>query len=81
MSSAILFWMTVGINGIGHGNPMGYKEKVQLHFYLIVWSTLLAVGGFVAIYLNKESRNKPHFYTYHGQFGLIGEARTDGGGS
>lgn len=33
-------------------------------------AAVLVAGGFVAIYLNKDERSKPHFTTWHGQVGL-----------
>ena len=35
-----------------------------------MFSVLGAMGGFAAIYLNKEIADKPHFQTWHSRVGL-----------
>ncbi|XP_046353297.2 transmembrane reductase CYB561D2-like [Haliotis cracherodii] len=44
--------------------------KVTLHWMLQVTSLTCAIGGFAAIYYNKEINNKEHFTSWHGLIGL-----------
>lgn len=46
------------------------SDKVQLHWILNVFGILAVVGGFSAIYLNKEINGRKHFVSWHGTFGL-----------
>jgi len=46
------------------------SDKVQLHWILNLFSLFGALGGFGAIYLNKEIVGKKHFTTWHGTVGL-----------
>jgi len=45
-------------------------DKLQLHWILNLFAIFGAMGGFGAIYLNKEINGKNHFTTWHGKMGL-----------
>lgn len=44
--------------------------KVKLHWILQTSAVVAAVGGFAAIYYNKNIHNKLHFQSWHGCLGL-----------
>ncbi|XP_023330251.1 cytochrome b561 domain-containing protein 2 [Eurytemora carolleeae] len=46
------------------------SDKIQLHWILNLFAFFGTMGGFLAIYLNKEIAGKNHFTTWHGRFGL-----------
>ena len=45
--------------------------KVKYHWILQVLAVICAVGGFLAIFVNKNRRDKPHFVSWHGCLGGI----------
>lgn len=44
--------------------------KVKLHWILQTSAVVAALGGFAAIYYNKNIYNKLHFQSWHGQLGF-----------
>ena len=44
--------------------------KVKFHWILQTAAVITALGGFAAIYQNKNMYNKPHFKSWHGLLGL-----------
>ncbi|UJR27819.1 hypothetical protein I4U23_009088 [Adineta vaga] len=52
-------------------SPLTRRKQIFIHSILQVGTIICAIIGFIAIYLNKEERNKPHFVTWHGLIGLI----------
>lgn len=44
--------------------------KVNFHWILQTSAVVFALGGFAAIYSNKNMYNKPHFKSWHGLLGL-----------
>ncbi|KAG7368658.1 cytochrome b561 [Nitzschia inconspicua] len=68
------FLMTVGMVGcMGIGSvtkKLGGYTNTKLHGMLASGGFLLALGGFYAIYRNKNLWEKPHFTTVHGKAGL-----------
>ena len=44
--------------------------KVKFHWILQTSAVISALGGFAAIYYNKNMYNKPHFKSWHGLLGL-----------
>ncbi|CAF0823280.1 unnamed protein product [Adineta ricciae] len=47
------------------------RKQIFIHSTLQIGSIICSVIAFIAIYLNKSQRNKPHFTTWHGLIGLI----------
>ncbi|CAF1509719.1 unnamed protein product [Adineta ricciae] len=47
------------------------RKQIFIHSTLQIGSLICSVIAFIAIYLNKSQRNKPHFTTWHGLIGLI----------
>lgn len=47
------------------------KTKVTCHWVFMVLGVICATLGFLAIYVNKDRRNSPHFTTWHGKIGLV----------
>ena len=45
--------------------------KVKYHWILQVMAALCAIGGFLAIFINKNRHEKPHFVSWHGLLGGI----------
>ena len=45
--------------------------KARYHWILQLSATLCAVGGFLAIFINKNRNDKPHFVSWHGCLGGI----------
>ena len=45
--------------------------KVKYHWILQVLAVVSIIGGFLAIFINKNKRNKPHFVSWHGLLGGI----------
>ena len=45
--------------------------KVKYHWILQVLAAVCAVGGFLAIFINKNRRDKAHFLSWHGCLGGI----------
>eukprot|EP00040_Diaphanoeca_grandis_P008167 m.44127 g.44127 ORF g.44127 m.44127 type:complete len:209 (+) comp19587_c0_seq1:229-855(+) len=48
-----------------------HSNKILSHFVLMTVGYFAMVGGGAAIYINKDRIEKPHFTSYHGQFGLL----------
>ncbi|XP_078595293.1 transmembrane reductase CYB561D2-like [Branchiostoma floridae x Branchiostoma japonicum] len=46
------------------------KSKVRFHWILQAGAVVCAVGGLMAIYLNKERMGKDHFVSWHGLIGV-----------
>ncbi|CAH3141667.1 unnamed protein product [Porites lobata] len=44
--------------------------KIKFHWILQTAAVIFALGGFAAIYINKNMHNKPHFQSWHGLFGF-----------
>ena len=44
--------------------------KIKFHWILQTAAVISALGGFAAIYINKNMHNKPHFQSWHGLFGF-----------
>lgn len=40
------------------------RKQILIHSILQVGAIICSIIGFIAIYLNKEQRNKPHFTTW-----------------
>jgi len=49
---------------------LGGYTNTKLHGMLASFGYMLAVGGLVAIYHNKNLRGSPHFTSYHGKIGI-----------
>ncbi|CAF1077527.1 unnamed protein product [Adineta steineri] len=47
------------------------KKQILIHSLLQVGTIICSIIAFIAIYLNKQQRDKPHFITWHGLIGLI----------
>ena len=45
--------------------------KAEYHKYLQILGFFCSVGGFLAIYYNKNLHNKNHFTSFHGLLGLV----------
>jgi len=45
--------------------------KANIHGYVMALSAILALGGFLIIYYNKNIHEKPHFTSWHGFFGVV----------
>eukprot|EP00054_Salpingoeca_dolichothecata_P032431 m.266079 g.266079 ORF g.266079 m.266079 type:complete len:211 (-) comp30025_c0_seq1:41-673(-) len=50
------------------------KLRVKLHFLLNTTGAVCTSLGFLAIYINKNYKGKPHFVTWHALVGLIASA-------
>ena len=44
--------------------------KIKFHWILQTAAVISALGGFAAIYINKNMNKKPHFQSWHGLFGF-----------
>lgn len=61
----------VGCMGIGAiTKKLGGYTNTKIHGMVASTGYLLALGGFYAIYRNKNLWEKPHFTTVHGKAGL-----------
>ena len=49
---------------------LGGYTNTKIHAALAVASVVLSLGGFYAIYSNKELYERPHFTSLHGKMGL-----------
>lgn len=45
--------------------------KAKYHWILQLIGSVCAIGGFLAVYVNKNKRSKPHFVSWHGLLGAI----------
>ena len=68
------FLMTIGMVGsmgiAAVTKKLGGYTNTKLHGMLASFGYLLAVGGLVAIYHNKNLWGKEHFTSYHGKIGI-----------
>jgi hypothetical protein len=66
--------MTVGMVGsMGIGavtKKLGGYQNTKFHGILASFGFMIALGGFYAIYSNKNLYERPHFTTLHGKAGL-----------
>ena len=61
----------IGCMGIGSiTKKLGGYTNTKNHGILGSLGLLFSLGGLYAIYHNKNLYERPHFTTYHGQFGL-----------
>ena len=53
--------------------PKKYYKKwsIDCHAYLEFAAIIAVISGFLAIYINKDNNNKPHFVSWHGLIGVI----------
>jgi hypothetical protein len=47
------------------------QQALAVHGYVAYALKVLSLVGFIAIWMSKRQRNKPHFATWHGKLGLL----------
>ena len=52
-------------------SSLSRKAKLTAHWLFHVTAVTFALAGFLVIWYNKHLKNKNHFTTWHGLFGLI----------
>ena len=52
-------------------NKSARATKAEYHKIFQILALFCSIGGFLAIYYNKNLHNKNHFTTFHGTLGLI----------
>lgn len=75
MATSFGLLMTLGVYAslklrlLGHGPER--VRAIWAHAAVQTFAVAFALGGFIAIYQNKNLRGKPHFATAHGKVGLV----------
>ncbi|KAG5873230.1 hypothetical protein JTB14_009049 [Gonioctena quinquepunctata] len=69
--------MTEGVLIISKENPVGrrlrlnHTMKLRYHWIILTIAFVLSCAGFLIVIINKNNKNKEHFKTWHGLFGLM----------